>query len=109
MKDHEKNLELHNKYENHRNLLSTLIKQIKHKYFNKYFEDNCNNMKNTWKGIKNITTLNNLSSGVPRTLSVNVTISDPCGIAHTFNNYFSSITKKQRIRSITLVNIILII
>ena len=62
-----KKLELHNKYKNHRNLLSTLIKQSKHKYFNKYFEDNWNNMKNTWKGIKHIITLNNLSSDVPRT------------------------------------------
>ena len=78
MKDHEKKLELHNNYKNHRNLLSTLIKQSKHKYFNKYFEDDWNNMKNTWKGIKNITTLNNLSSDVPKTFSVNVTISDPC-------------------------------
>ena len=54
MKDHEKKHELHNKYENHTNLLSTLIRQSKYKYFNKYFEDNQNNMKNTWKGRKNI-------------------------------------------------------
>ena len=54
MKDHEKKLELHNKYENHKNLLSTLIRQSKYKYFNKYFEDNQNNMKNTWKWRKNI-------------------------------------------------------
>ena len=42
-------------------------------------------MKNTWKRIQKITTLNNLSSDVPRTLSVNdVTISDPCDIANNF-------------------------
>ena len=64
-----KKLELHIKYKSHRNLLSTLIKQSKHKYFNTYFEDNWNNMKNTWKLIKNIITLNNLSSDVPRILS----------------------------------------
>ena len=52
-------------------------------------------MKNTWKGIKNIITLNNLSSDVPRTLSVNVTICDPCDIANIFN-YFSSIAKKTK-------------
>ena len=97
MKDHEKKLELHNKYENYTNLLSTLIKQSEYKYFNKYFEDNWNNMKNTWKGRKNIITLNNLSSDVPRTLSVNdVTISDSCDIGNTFNNYFSSIAKKNK-------------
>ena len=44
-------------------------------------------MKNIWKGINNIITLNNLSSDVPRTLSVNdITISDPCDIANNSNN-----------------------
>ena len=52
MKDHDKILELYKKHKNRRNLLSTLIKQSKHKYF----EDNWNNMKNTWKWIKNIIT-----------------------------------------------------
>ena len=54
-------------------------------------------MKNTWKGIKNLITLNNLSSDVPRALCVNdVTISNPCDIANTFNNYFTSIAKKAK-------------
>ena len=97
MKDHGKKLELHKKYKNHRNLLLTLIKQSKHNQFNKYFEDNWNNMKNTQNEIKNIITLNNLSSDVPRTPSVNdVTISNPYDIANTFNNYFPSITKKRK-------------
>ena len=51
MKDHDNKLELHKEYKNHRNLLSNLTKQSKHKYFNKYLEDNWNNMKNTSKGI----------------------------------------------------------
>ena len=43
-----KKLELHEKYRNHRILLSTLIKhKSKHKYLSKYFEDNWNNMKIT--------------------------------------------------------------
>ena len=69
-------------------------------------------MKNTWKGIKNIT-LNNFSSDVPRTFSVNdVTNSNPCNTANTFNNYFTYFKqkqKKQRKTSITLINTILII
>ena len=95
MKDHDKKLELRKKYKNHVNLLSTLIKQSKHKYFNKYFEDIWNNMKNTWKGMKNIITLNDLSSDVPRTLSVN-DVNNPCDIANTFNNYFTSIVRKTK-------------
>ena len=39
---------------------------------------------------------NNISSDVPRTLYVNdVTISNPCDIANTFDNYFTSIAKKK--------------
>ena len=54
-------------------------------------------MKNSWKGIKNIITLSNLLSDVSRTFSVNVTITDPCDIANTFNNYFSSIATKTKV------------
>ena len=96
MKDHDIKLELHKKYKNHRNLLSTLIKQSKHNYFNKYFEDNWNNMKNTWKGIKNIITLNNLSFDVPRTFSVNVTITNPCDIANTSLTIISLLLPKNK-------------
>ena len=97
MKDHDKKLELNKKYKNRRNLLSTLIKQSKHKYFNKFFEDNWNIMKNAWKWIKNIITLNNFSSAVPRALSINdVTTSNPCYIANTFSYYFISIAKKSK-------------
>ena len=39
MKNRDKKLELLEKYKDHRNLLSTLIKQSRHKYLNKYFED----------------------------------------------------------------------
>ena len=74
------------------------------KYFNKYFEDNWNNMKNTWKGI------NNFLSEVRRTFSINdITISNPCDIANTFNNYFTFIAKKQMKTSNILINTILII
>ena len=67
-------------------------------------------MKNTRKRIKNIITLKNLSPDVPRTLSVNdATISNPCGIANTFNNHFTSVAKKQRKTSITRIETILII
>ena len=74
------------------------------KYFNKYFEDNWNNMKNTWKGI------NNFLSEVRRTFSINdITTSNPCDIANTFNNYFTFIAKKQMKTSNILINTILII
>ena len=39
----------HTKYRKLRNLLSTLMKKGKQTYYDKYFERNWNNMKNTWK------------------------------------------------------------
>ena len=41
-------------YKTYRNLPSTLMKQSKQIYYTKYFENNWNNIKNTWKGIKKL-------------------------------------------------------
>ena len=46
--------EFHTKYKKYRNLLPTLMKQSKQAYYDKYFERNQNNIKNTWKGIKSL-------------------------------------------------------
>ena len=56
MKERDKKPGLHQKNKNCRKLLSTqiLIKNKVNKYYNQYFEDNWNNMKNTWRGRKNI-------------------------------------------------------
>ena len=74
--------ELHLKYKNHRNLISTLLKRSKQNYYKKYFESNLNNSKNTWKGIESIITMRNVISTVPRTLSHGEnTVTNPCEIA----------------------------
>ena len=75
------------------------MKRSKQAYFDKYFETNWNNIKNTRKGIKSIT-LKSVASNVPTVLSLDNgdTITNPYDIANTFNNYFASIaetTKKQ--------------
>lgn len=40
------------KYKNLRNLLSTILKQVKQYNHKQCFESNWNNVKNMWKGIK---------------------------------------------------------
>ena len=42
--------EFHTNYKNYSNLLSTLMKKSKQAYYDKYFERNWNNIKNTWTG-----------------------------------------------------------
>ena len=90
--------EFHVNYKKYRSLLSTLMKRSKQAYFDKYFETNWNNIKNTWKGIKSLITLKSVAFNVPTVLSLdNVdTITNPCDIAKTFNNYFASIAETTR-------------
>ena len=40
--------EFHTNYKKYINLLSTLMKKSKQAYYDKYFERNWNNIKNTW-------------------------------------------------------------
>ena len=44
----------HNNYKNYRNLLSTLLKRAKEKYFTNFLNENIKDIKKTWKGIKNL-------------------------------------------------------
>ena len=92
--------EFHTKYKIYRNLLSTLMKKSKQAYYEKDFERNWSNIKNTWKGIKSLINLKTATSCVPTVLSLDNgdTITNPYDIAYTFNNYFASIaetTKKK--------------
>ena len=94
--------EFHTNYKKYRNLLSTLMRRSKQAYFDKYFEANWSNIKNTWKGIKSPITLKFVASNVPTVLSLDNgdTITNPYDIANTFNNYFASIaeTTKKNIK-----------
>ena len=78
------------------------MKKSKQAYY-KYFERNWNNIINKWKGIKSLISLKTVAFHVPTILSLDNgdTITNPCDIANTFNNYFASIAetmkKKQNI------------
>ena len=85
-------------YKKYRNFLSTLMKKSKQAYYDKYFERNWNNIKNTWKGIKSLISLKTKASSVPTVLSRENgdTITNPYDIANTFNNYFASIAETTK-------------
>ena len=56
-----------------------------------------NNIKNTWKGIKSITAIKNISSAIPKSLSYNgSTITNKVEISNIFNNYFATIAEKTK-------------
>ena len=76
----------HEQYKTYRNLLSTLMKQSKQIYYTKYFENNWNN-NNTWKGIKALISIKNITSTVPHSNEFNNrTITNPTAMSNVFNN-----------------------
>ena len=66
-----------------------------------------NNVKNTWKGIKSVITILNLSSDIPKSISSNVSIFiNKLETSNVINNYFVTIAeKKQKKISITHLKI----
>ena len=74
------------------------MKKSKQAYYDKYFQRNWNNIKNTWKGIKFLISLKTVTYNVPTALSLNNgnTITNPYDIANTFNNYFASIAETTK-------------
>ena len=74
------------------------MKKSKQAYYDKYFERNWNNIKNTWKGIKSLISLKTVASRVPTVLSLdNVDIiTKSYDIANTFNNYFAFIAETTK-------------
>ena len=73
------------------------MKKNKQAYYDRYFESNWNNIKNTWKGIKSLISLKIVASSILTVLSLDNgdAITNPYDIANTFNNYFVSIFQRK--------------
>ena len=77
------------KYKQYRNLLSTLLKESKQSYFTNYFQNNLNDLKSTWKSIKNLILLKELPNIAPFNIFDNGrSLTEPRKIANAFNKYF---------------------
>ena len=73
------------------------MKESKQIYYAKYFESNWNNIRNTWKGIKTIISIKNITTTIPHSIEFNNrTITDPSTMSNVFNNYFTSIAEKAK-------------
>ena len=80
---------LYNKF---RNKVNRELKKSKKEYFNQYFEDNKNDIKKTWTGIKNI--INTKAIITPKTSQLLVNgkiIDDPVDIANCENDFIVNI------------------
>ena len=74
------------------------MKKSKQAYYDKYFEINWKNNKNTWKGIKFFISFKTVISNVPTVLFLDNgdTIGSSYYIANTFNNYFAAIVETTK-------------
>ena len=55
----------HNNYKNYRNLLSSLLKRAKEKYFTNFFNENIKDIKKTWKSIKTLVSMKQKNNDTP--------------------------------------------
>ena len=71
------------------------MKKCKQVYYNRYFERNWNNIKNTWTGIKSLISLKTVAFSVPAVF----TVDNGDTITNSYDIYFASIaeaTKKTK-------------
>ena len=90
----------HSNYKTHRNLLSTLLKRAKEKYFTEFFNENIKDIKKTWIGIKSLVSMKHKNNDTP-SISRNDEkyFNDPMTIANTFNHIICSV-KNQVLKQI---------
>ena len=75
----------------HKSFINT-IKKSKQFYFTRFFKENIKDLKNMWRGIKKIISLNSSNHIFPTAITVNnETITNPSDIANAFNNYFAKV------------------
>ena len=88
---------LHERYKSLRNQVVTASRQNKKLYYQKYFETNSINLRNTWRGIKSIININQKGKDNPTSLIIGDELTtDPSKIANEFNEYFSLIAGKHQ-------------
>ena len=86
---------IHKKYKILRNKIIKLIKNSKKSYYQNYFTEKANDIRNTWIGIKNIINFRASKANQPTSMIVDKEFeTDPTKIAEGFNDYFSSLAEK---------------
>ena len=80
---------LHERYKSLRNQVVTASRLNKKLYYQKYFELNSINLRNTWRGIKSIININQKEKVNTTSLIIGDELTtDPSKIANEFNEYF---------------------
>ena len=87
--------ESYSTYKTLRNKIVSLTRAGKKLHFQKYFTENCKDIRKTWSGIKNVINICHYNKGQPTSILIDGEIlNDPNKIANGFNNYFSNVAEK---------------
>ena len=94
-KDEKAKKDYHKMYREVRNQILTKCRNSKKEYFQNFFINNANDVKNMWRGINFIMNVNNNTKQQPTSLLINnKLVSDHKEVAEIFNNYFSSVASR---------------
>ena len=68
------------------------MKEIKRFHFTSYFQNNLNDLKSTWKGMKNLISLKELPNVAPFNIFDNSqSLTEPHDTANAFKTYFANV------------------
>ena len=96
-KSDEQKKHFYSEYKLYRNMIVKLCRKSKKDHYVNFFNDNVNNIKNTWKGVNSIISSSKSKSNSPNSIIINKQIiTDKETISNSFNEYFSSIATKLR-------------
>ena len=91
-KNSEKKAALFSLYKIKRNIIVTLIRSSKKKFFQNYFQEYQSNAKKIWEGIRQILNVSKKNLSLPSKLTIdNIDIFDPKIISEKFNDFFVNI------------------
>ena len=73
------------------------MKKSKQNYYERFFKNNLNNLKNIWKGISCLIAIKHPpASKIQMLTHKGATVTNSLYIANIFNDYFSSIAEKTK-------------
>lgn len=85
---------LYSQYKAYRNRIVSLCNLSKRKFYSNYFYANSKNIKNIWKGIRDLISSGTLNNTPISLQNENSVTSDPGIVSEIFNNYFVNIANK---------------
>ena len=89
--------EVQQQYKSYRNPLSMLMIKNKQNYYEQFFKNNLNNLRNVWKCMRSLIAVKHSSaSNVHMLTHEGAAATVPLPIANIINDYFSSITEKTK-------------